>query len=142
VNRRPAFTLIEVLIVVVILAILAAALIPLFADTTADAKNGAAMANLRTLRSQIGFYKAQHQGQPPDAALARLLIKTDINGNAGSDFGPYLQLLPVNPFTGKTTVTATSSNPPAAASSGADRGWLYHAATGNVWLDEAGYLDK
>ena len=29
-----------------------------------------------------------------------------------------------------------------AASSGSDRGWLYHAATGNVWLDETGYLDK
>ncbi len=141
-SRRPAFTLIEVLIVVTILAILAAALIPLFADTTGDAKAGAAMASLRTLRSQIEFYKAQHGGQPPDAALSKLLIKTDADGNAGSDFGPYLQFLPVNPFTGKSTVTATASNPPAAASSSADRGWLYHAATGNVWLDEAGYLDK
>ena len=140
--RRSAFTLIELLIVVVILAILAAALIPLFADSTSDAKYGTAMANLRTLRSQIEFYKAQHMGQPPDAALVKLLQKTDIDGNAGSDFGPYLQFLPVNPFTSKSTVTATSSNPPTAASASSDRGWLYHAATGNVWLDEAGYLDK
>ncbi len=142
VSRRSAFTLIELLIVVTILAILVAALIPLFADTSGDAKTGAAMASLRTLRNQIEVYKTQHLGQPPDGALARLLIKTDAAGNPGSEFGPYVQFLPVNPFTGKSTVTATTSNPPTVPSSGSDRGWLYHAATGNVWLDEAGFLDK
>jgi general secretion pathway protein G len=141
VRRRPAFTLIELLIVVVILAILAAVLIPLFADSTHDAKHGTAVANLRTLRGQIACYMAQHHGQPP-IDLAKLLQKTDIDGNAGSDFGPYLQSLPVNPFTNKSTVTATSGNPPTTASASPDRGWLYHAASGNAWLDETGYLNK
>jgi general secretion pathway protein G len=139
---RPAFTLIELLIVVVILAILAAAVMPLFVDATGDSKMGAGVTNLWTLRTQIQVYKAQHQGLPPDGALANLLRKTDVNGNAGTEFGPYLYALPANPFTNKTTVTATNGNPPPAASTGSDRGWLYHTGSGNVWLDQEGYLTK
>ncbi len=140
-RRRHAFTLVELLIVVVILAIIAAAVIPQFTDSTADAKRGTALANLRTLRGQIQTYIVQHNGSPP-ATLAKLTEKTDASGATGTEFGPYLQFIPVNPFTNKSTVTATSANPPTAASSGADRGWLYHAASGNVWLDEGGYLNQ
>ena len=139
---RAAFTLIELLIVVVILAILAAVTVPLFLDATGDSKMGAGVTNLWTLRSQIQVYKAQHQGRPPDAALSNLLKKTDINGNAGSDFGPYLYALPLNPFTNKSTVRPAAANPPTSATPGTDRGWLYHAASGNVWLDDANYLDR
>jgi prepilin-type N-terminal cleavage/methylation domain-containing protein len=140
-RRRDAFTLIELLIVVVILAILAATIIPQFTDATADTKRSTGLMNLRTLRAQIEMYKAQHNGSPP-ATLTKLTEKTDVSGASGTDFGPYLQFIPVNPFTNKNTVTAATSNPPAAATSGSDRGWLYHAATGNVWLDEAGYLTQ
>jgi prepilin-type N-terminal cleavage/methylation domain-containing protein len=141
-RHRAAFTLVELLIVVVILAILAATIIPQFTDATADTKKSTGLTNLRTLRQQIEYYKAQHAGKAPDAALAKLLIKTDVDGNAGTDFGPYFMQLPQNPFTNSSKVTATTDNPPTAASSGSDRGWLYNATTGNVWLDEAGYLDK
>jgi general secretion pathway protein G len=140
--RRFAFTLVELLIVVVILAILAAVTIPLFTDSTGDARRSAALANLHTMRNQIQFYKAQHNGQPPDGQWANLLRTTDITGAAGSDFGPYLPALPINPFTNKSTVRVTSDNPPTAASSGSDRGWLYHAASGGVWLDQEGYLGQ
>jgi general secretion pathway protein G len=140
--RRSAFTLIELLIVVVIIAILAAVTIPLFTDATGDAKYGAAIANLRTLRNQIEAYKAQHNGQPPDSEWANLLRKTDVSGSPGNDFGPYLPALPINPFTNKSTVQVTSANPPTAASTASNRGWLYHAATGNVWLDQDGYLNR
>jgi general secretion pathway protein G len=139
---RSAFTLIELLIVVVILAILAAVMTPFFVDATGDSKMGAAVTNLWTIREQLQLYKAQHQGLPPDPALSNLLRKTDINGNAGGNFGPYLYAIPLNPLTNKNTVNPTSSNPPATATSGSDRGWLYHAASGNIWLDEPGYLDK
>ena len=139
---RSAFTLIELLIVVVILAILAAVVTPLFVDATGDSRMGAGVTNLWTLREQIQLYKAQHQGLPPDGALSNLLKKTDINGSPGGLFGPYLYAIPANPFTNKSTVSPAATNPPTSATSNSDRGWLYHAASGDVWLDEPGYLNK
>ena len=62
---RRGFTLIEILIVVVIMAILAATIIPQFTDSTADAEIATTEFNLNTLRAQIELYKAQHGGTPP-----------------------------------------------------------------------------
>ena len=141
-RKRTGFTLVELLIVVVILAILAATIVPQFTDITGDAKTSTGLINLKILRQQIQYYKAQHDGNPPDAAMANLLIKTDVSGAAGTEFGPYLVQIPNNPFTNGNKVTATTDDPPTAASSASDRGWLYNATLGKLWLDEAGYLDK
>jgi prepilin-type N-terminal cleavage/methylation domain-containing protein len=63
--RKSGFTLVEVLIVVVIMAILAATIIPQFTDSTSDAKASTTKFNLHTLRSQIELYKTQHNGVVP-----------------------------------------------------------------------------
>lgn len=67
---QRGFTLIELLIVVIILAILAAIVIPQFANTTSDAREGALDANLSTMRSAIELYKIQHNNQYPGALAA------------------------------------------------------------------------
>ena len=59
-RRRNAFTLIEVLIVVIIMAVLAATIIPQFSSSTNDAKNSSVVFNLQTIRSQIEMYKTHH----------------------------------------------------------------------------------
>lgn len=141
-TRRAAFTLVELLIVVVILAILAAAIIPQFTDVTNDARDSTADINLRVLRGQIQLYKMQHNGTAPGATLVELTKGTTATGADGTDFGPYLQKIPANPFTNSSVVRASATNPPAAASGEEDAGWLYHAASGNVWLDNENYLDK
>ncbi|MEC5217198.1 prepilin-type N-terminal cleavage/methylation domain-containing protein [Actimicrobium sp. GrIS 1.19] len=64
------FTLIELLIVVIILAILAAIVIPQFTNTTVDAKESTLDANLGAMRSAIELYKIQHNGLYPGAALS------------------------------------------------------------------------
>ena len=144
--RRGGFTLVEVLIVVVIMAVLAATIIPQFSDSARDAKISTAIFNLHTLRGQIQFYRAQHGGKLPSATLEELTLKTDAEGNIGTGaqhvYGPYLPSIPENPFSGKSTVRAAAANPPAAASGATDAGWLYHAATGNVWLDDADLLTE
>lgn len=64
------FTLIELLIVVIILAILAAIVIPQFTNSTVDAKEATLDANLSAMRSAIELYKAQHNGVYPGTAVA------------------------------------------------------------------------
>ena len=137
-QKRSAFTLVEVLIVVVIMAILAATIIPQFTDSTNDAKVSTSKFNLHTLRSQIELYKAHHNGDLPDP-LSNLTIATDADGNSGGPFGPYIREVPENPFTNLNTVTATTDNPPTAATGG---GWLYNATTGGIWIDHADHLDE
>ncbi len=141
-HEATGFTLIEVLIVVVILAILAVAVVPQFTDSSDDAKESTALMNLHTLRSQIQLYRVQHNGLTPSATLQELTIQTDASGNPGTEFGPYLQFIPENPFTGSNTVRETTENPPTAASGAADAGWLYHKASGNIWLDDTRYLNR
>jgi len=146
--RRHAFTLVEVLIVVVILAILAGTVIPQFTASSDDAKDSAALYNLHTLRAQIELYKVQHGGTPPALAsgtLAQLTSATDATGATGSPgptypFGPYLASgIPANPLTGVATVTTLATAPPTAET--ATNGWLYQETTGQIYLDKTGYLN-
>jgi general secretion pathway protein G len=67
VNRaRRAFTLIEILIVVVILGILAAIVIPQFTEASDDAARSSVRSTLQVLRSQHELYKFK-SGAPPSS---------------------------------------------------------------------------
>ncbi len=146
-DRRSAFTLIEVLIVVVIMAVLAATIIPQFSSSTKDAKVSSLKFNMHTLRSQIELYKVHHLGDYPavtDAALPQLTGATDVDGKTGTSgtdypYGPYVDNdLPANPFDGKNAVTAVSlSGAKPTAASGSDGGWQYDVATGAIWPNDA-----
>ncbi len=141
-GRRGAFTLIEVLIVVVIMAILAATIIPQFTDSTKDAKASTVQFNLHTLRSQIQLYRTQHNGTAPAATLAELMASTNASGGTGTGaaypYGPYLREVPMNPFTNSKTITTTTEDPLTTAPAGTG-GWIYNATTGGIWIDHATY---
>ena len=62
---RRAFTLIELLIVIVILGILATIVVPQFSNASINAKENTLKDELRYLRTQIVVYKAQHHDVPP-----------------------------------------------------------------------------
>ena len=92
-----AFTLIEILIVVIILGILAAIVIPQFSSASNQARESTLKDCLRYLREQIGIYKMQHNDVPPgypsgnqsatpDAPtfLSQMTQYTDIAGNVSS----------------------------------------------------------
>jgi len=145
--RRNAFTLIEVLIVVIIMAVLAATIIPQFSSSTKDAKESSLKFNLHTMRAQIQRYKFDHNGEAPEASKfeAQMTKYSKADGStsdtASTDFpfGPYLQELPTNAFNGKKGVT-TCTGKPTAETSG-DFGWLYDDATGQIYPNSSGYFD-
>jgi general secretion pathway protein G len=62
---QAGFTLVELLIVVIILAVLAAIIVPQFSSATIDAKEAALDANLARMRSAIELFQAQHGGNYP-----------------------------------------------------------------------------
>ncbi len=144
-RKNSAFTLIEVLIVVVIMAVLAATVIPQFASSTTDAKESAMVFNVHTLRSQIELYKIHHGEYPDltDASLPQLLTKTDAAGNedASGAFGPYVDGdIPPNPFDNVNTIYVAASDSPTAETTDAE-GWQYHAASGGIWPNNPGHWD-
>lgn len=137
--RSAGFTLIEVLIVVVIMAVLAATIIPQFATSSKDAKESALKTNVATLRKQIELFKHQHNGVLPTGAnnLDQLTKNTNQSGLIGSGaafkFGPYVQNgLPMNPFNNLATVKLDSA---ASGTPAADDavGYIYRASTGEIW---------
>jgi general secretion pathway protein G len=147
-GRRGAFTLIEVLIVVVIMAVIAGVVIPRVVDTGADAKQSTLKHNLHVMQSQIELYRLSHQGNRPAIqgdGLPQLTSATNALGEIGSSgpaypFGPYVAAIPLNPFDGSGKVTAVASpgqRPTGVV--GSLGGWQYDSATGAVWPNHAEY---
>ncbi len=144
-NKSQGFTLVEILIVVVIMAVLAAVVIPQFTGSTDDAKASTAEFNVGGVRSVLQMYRAHHPGGFPalDATnknIPGLVSKTDASGtvSATGAFGPYLVEMPVNPYTSNAEVKAIGSNiPPVVGdvTAGNTGGWIYDAASGQIWLD-------
>lgn len=66
-QMQKGFTLVELLIVVIILAILAAIVVPQFASSTDDAKVSSLDSTLAAMRSSIALYKQQHNAYPGKA---------------------------------------------------------------------------
>lgn len=129
-----AFTLVEILIVVVILGILAAIVVPQFANASQSAQSSSIKGSLQVIRSQIELYHAQHNSTYPtlaqlSAAWNVLTNRTDVAGNVGTTdgvhiYGPYIKKMPVNPFENSQTVSDTAA---------AGVGWVYDEATAKVY---------
>jgi general secretion pathway protein G len=120
-RSRGAFTLVEILIVVIILGILAAIVVPQFATATNDARVGNLEAQISQLNNQIELYAAQKGGYP-----ATMTDWTILTGASAGTTSYYLKDPPRNPAW-PTTSTATSISTVTTAT---DRG---SATTAWVW---------
>jgi len=91
---RRAFTLVEILLVVVIIGILAALVIPKIAGSSERARLTAAQADISGgIKSALGQYEVDNGFYPK--SLQDLLTQP---GNAKNWHGPYLDSLPVDPW--------------------------------------------
>ena len=134
-TRGPlkAFTLVELLIVVVILGILAAVVVPQFSDASSDSTLSALKTNLRTIRGQIESYRLQHNGNFPinTAQFDRQMTEqTDADGSSGTKFGPYLQSIPDNPFDNSNAIKPVLNG---------FGGWYYDKTTGEFRANDGAH---
>jgi general secretion pathway protein G len=96
-HSARGFTLIELLVVIVILAILAAVVIPRVIGRTEDARQAKALADITTIDGVMDQYKLDTGNYPdPNEGLAALI--TNVSNNPKWN-GPYLKNgLPKDPW--------------------------------------------
>ena len=163
---QKGFTLVELLVVVIILAILAAIIVPQFTAATDDANQSAYDTNISNIRAAVDLYRQQHNEYPGEvtstgagcpggstnvvgaagepAFLAQLRNYTNAAGVActGTDatfkFGPYLKDdLPLNPLaTTPINTVNVISLGILGITSDGSGGWKFDSQTGEFIGDE------
>lgn len=122
-NRvKKAFTLIEILIVVVILGILAAIVIPQFTKASDDAQAGNVQTQLSTIRNMIELFRVRNNGAYPFSSSAMTWgdpagATAAARGLRGPD---YLRADPVNPRTNASDIAAGTSH-----TASTTAGWIW-----------------
>ncbi len=146
---KKAFSLIEMLIVVLALGILAAIVIPTFQSYTQQAKEATAKDHLRTLRTIIEIYAAKNDsvapGYPDNDILkspteAVFNEQITVEAAEGNQLKSSILECPENPFNNKKAVRIIFNLQPFPAGPVQTHiyGWVYKPATKNIRLNHEG----
>ena len=139
VRNERGFTLIELILVIVVLAIMAAVAIPKFIDIRGDAKKSAVQGALGGVRSAIANYKATSIAQGGSGAFATVAQLGD--GTTVMD-----GVLPDNPYSTAATkndvedVVANTGGAKGTANCGnaSAKAWCYRTDNGAFWASTSG----
>lgn len=151
-HLRRAFTLVEILIVVLILGILAMVVVPAFSGASTQARETSLRETLHRYRTQVMLYRSQHATYPGyfngntslaaevDVFREQLLSFTSYAGavsatkTATHTLGPYLPELPANPINGLSTVSIDAVGTTCPTPDGST-GWIYQPTNGHVYAN-------
>lgn len=96
-SRRSAFTLIELMLVMVILVILAAVVVPKFTGRSEQAREAAAKTDISTIEAQLEAFEIDNGRYPTSEEGLMALIEAPSNVRGWK--GPYLKRgLPKDPW--------------------------------------------
>ena len=151
---KSGFSLVEVLIVVIILAIIAMMVLPRLGRASDEARESALLTDLKTTCQQIRLYRTQHAGRLPhlnengqkdtDNFVARITGRTEVDGrvSATGPMGPYLREWPENPYSPANIARNIKFGSGLPAPRDDTTGWYYDMLTGAVHPNSAeGALD-
>jgi general secretion pathway protein G len=156
-QRLRAFTLVELLVVVVVLGLLAAIIIPQFSNASQAARSSMLLDNLRTMRTQIQVFKAQHLDVAPGyPGLDNTVAPTETDtvnhltmastaagdlaaaGTDGYPFGPYFREIPENPINGRATIQIVADGDAFPAAADDSHGYIYQPSMCTFKADATG----
>lgn len=131
---RSAFTLIEILVVVIILGILSAIVVPQFSSASEEAKIESTNVQLQKLRNTLAVYYVRNNSKFPQVTAGL--------GTWGEVLGEgYMHVPPNNQYVGANGQVITLGVGPDAAFQEL-YGWIYNPATGDVWAGSYDANDK
>jgi general secretion pathway protein G len=108
-NRRSAFTLVEMLLVLVILAVLAAIVIPKFSGRSQQAKETAAQSQISSIEIALDSYEVDTGAYPQGGGGLSALV--DQPSNVQNWKGPYLKKgVPLDPWGNAYIYTSPGKN--------------------------------
>lgn len=128
-KKQNAFTLVELVVVILILGILAAVAAPRLFDTANDARDSGSKQSLAVVRDAVELYKSQNGSFPPAATLGTAL-KPFIKG----------QFPAVQVGANKNATVVASTQDPIVTPEAGGAGWAYNQTTGELVINEATYI--
>jgi general secretion pathway protein G len=96
-QRLAGFTLLEIMVVVIIIGVLAAAIIPQFMGTTQDAKVSAAKADVNQLENALERFNLHMDRYPTTDEGLKVLVEAPV-GEDKKWRGPYIKVLRPDPW--------------------------------------------
>ncbi|HET7625449.1 MAG TPA: type II secretion system major pseudopilin GspG [Verrucomicrobiae bacterium] len=96
-KKSAAFTLIEIMVVVIIIGVLAATIIPQFMGTTYDAKVSAAKGHIAEIESALERFNLHMDRYPTMEEGLKVLVEPPTDGE-GKWRGPYIKQLRNDPW--------------------------------------------
>ncbi len=127
-KKRIAFTLVELVVVILILGILAAVAAPRFLNTSATATDNGLKQTLSVVRDAIELYTAENGGQLPGQS-----------SNLDTDLAPYLRgAFPTCPVGQQNANVTYATGQNIAADATPTNGWKYSTDFGEFIVNSGG----